>query len=117
MYNLVSIKIRPNRVHEVATGLFFRGKGDYYRLGHGTEDHVRRPKRVLAFEAKVVTSICCGSLHCVACTEDGEVYCWGDNDEGQLGDNTTNAGQQPKLCIGLQVGFQMYLSFFLFVLV
>ena len=81
-----------------------RGKGDYYRLGHGTEEHVRRPRRVEALSHKVITSISCGSLHCVVCTNDGEVYCWGDNDEGQLGDGTTNAGQLPKICNALQVG-------------
>lgn len=44
-----------------------------------------------------------GSLHCVACTDAGEVYTWGDNDEGQLGDGTTLAAQRPRLLIALQV--------------
>lgn len=82
--------------------LYTWGKGDYFRLGHGLEEHVRRPKRVIALETKVITAICCGSLHCAVCTEEGDVYCWGDNDEGQLGDGTTNAGQLPKLSSVLQ---------------
>ena len=44
-----------------------------------------------------------GSLHCVACSDQGEVYTWGDNDEGQLGDGTTNAIQRPRLVVALQV--------------
>ena len=44
-----------------------------------------------------------GSLHCVACTDQGEVYTWGDNDEGQLGDGTTNAIQRPRFVGALQV--------------
>lgn len=44
-----------------------------------------------------------GSLHCVACTDTGEVYTWGDNDEGQLGDGTTLAAQRPRLLMALQV--------------
>ena len=56
-----------------------------------------------ALVGKKVISVACGSLHCVACTEKGEVYTWGDNDEGQLGDGTTNAVQRPKLVSSLQV--------------
>ena len=82
-----------------------RGKGDYFRLGHGSDDHVRRPKRVAALQNKKVVAIATGSLHCVACTDTGEVYTWGDNDEGQLGDGSTNAIQRPRLVTALQVTF------------
>ena len=54
--------------------------------GHGNDDHVRRPKIVAAFQGQKVISIATGSLHFVACTDDqGEVFNWGDNYEGQLG--------------------------------
>ncbi|OCT92505.1 hypothetical protein XELAEV_18015562mg [Xenopus laevis] len=78
------------------------GKGDYHRLGHGSDDHVRRPRQVQGLQGKKVIAIATGSLHCVCCTEDGEVYTWGDNDEGQLGDGTTNAIQRPRLVVALQ---------------
>lgn len=39
-------------------------------------------------------------LLCVC--DSGEVYTWGDNDEGQLGDGTTNAIQRPRLVAALQ---------------
>ncbi|XP_064481734.1 E3 ubiquitin-protein ligase HERC2-like isoform X2 [Ornithodoros turicata] len=78
------------------------GKGDYHRLGHGTDDHMRRPKKVAALQGKKVICIAVGSLHCVACTDNGEVYTWGDNDEGQLGDGTVNAIQKPKHVTALQ---------------
>lgn len=39
----------------------------------------------------------------MACTDHGEVYTWGDNDEGQLGDGTTLAAQRPRLLMALQV--------------
>ena len=54
------------------------------------------------FQGKKVISIATGSLHCVACTDQGEVFTWGDNDEGQLGDGSTNAIQRPRLVAALQ---------------
>ncbi|CAH2243797.1 jg12710 [Pararge aegeria aegeria] len=78
------------------------GKGDYHRLGHGSYEHVRRPMRVTGMQGKMIVSIATGSLHCVACTDTGEVYTWGDNDEGQLGDGTTLAAQRPRLLLALQ---------------
>ena len=82
--------------------VFTWGKGDYHRLGHGSDDHVRRPRKVAALQGRKVISIATGSLHCVACTDGGEVFTWGDNDEGQLGDGTTNAIQRPRLVASLQ---------------
>ncbi|CAH0405793.1 unnamed protein product [Chilo suppressalis] len=78
------------------------GKGDYHRLGHGSYEHVRRPMLVTGMQGKMIVSIATGSLHCVACTDAGEVYTWGDNDEGQLGDGTTLAAQRPRLLMALQ---------------
>ena len=54
--------------------VFTWGKGDYHRLGHGSDDHVRRPRKVAALQGRRVISIATGSLHCVACTDSGEVY-------------------------------------------
>ncbi|XP_062609358.1 E3 ubiquitin-protein ligase HERC2-like [Saccostrea cucullata] len=51
--------------------VFTWGKGDYHRLGHGSDDHVRRPRRVSALQSKKVIDVACGSLHCVACTDTG----------------------------------------------
>ena len=58
--------------------------------------------KVAALQGRKVISIATGSLHCVACTDSGEVFTWGDNDEGQLGDGTTNAIQRPRLVASLQ---------------
>ncbi|GAB6021505.1 E3 ubiquitin-protein ligase herc2 [Chamberlinius hualienensis] len=78
------------------------GKGDYHRCGHGTDDHIRRPRKVVSLQGKKVIAIATGSLHCIVCTEQGEVFTWGDNDEGQLGDGTTIAIQKPRLVAAVQ---------------
>ena len=46
---------------------------------------------------KKVVDIACGSLHCVVCTEDGKLFTWGDNDEGQIGNDSTTAMQGPQV--------------------
>lgn len=71
-------------------------------MGHGTDDHIRRPRKVAALQGKKIISIATGSLHCVACSDKGEVFTWGDNDEGQLGNGTTSALQSPRLVHELQ---------------
>ncbi|RWS12697.1 E3 ubiquitin-protein ligase HERC2-like protein [Dinothrombium tinctorium] len=83
--------------------LYTWGKGDYHRLGHGNDDqHVRKPKKVMALDGKKIVAIAVGSLHCIAVTDCGDVYTWGDNDEGQLGDGSTIAIPKPRLVASLQ---------------
>lgn len=83
-------------------GLFFRGKGDNYRLGHGTEDHARHPKQIEALSSKKVKDIAIGSLHCMAITEDGELYGWGRNEQGQLGNPSISNFTEPTLIGGME---------------
>ena len=73
------------------------GKGEYFRLGQGTTDHVRTPRRVAGLLGKKVVKMAVGSLHCLVLTADGEVYAFGDNDEGQLGDGSTQPASRPRL--------------------
>ena len=75
-----------------------RGKGDYYRLGHNDDSHQRTPKRVMGpLASEVVVDVDCGSLHCVVCTEGGRVFAWGDNYEGQVGNDSTTAVMCPHV--------------------
>ena len=53
--------------------LFFRGKGDYFRLGHGSDSHVRKPQIVEGLKGKQVVDVAVGALHCLAVTEQGQV--------------------------------------------
>lgn len=59
---------------------------------------------------KKVVDIACGSLHCIVCTEDGKVFAWGDNDEGQIGNDSTMACRDPQVS-ACNVVFSFSLSF------
>ena len=51
----------------------FRGKGDYFRLGHGTDSHVRKPQVVDTLKGKKIVHVAVGALHCLAVTDQGQV--------------------------------------------
>ena len=74
-----------------------RGKGENYRLGHGTEEHIRHPKQVDGLAGKKVVDLSVGNMHSLAVTEDGEVYAWGCNDQGQLGETAQGVRTHPTL--------------------
>jgi len=38
----------------------FRGKGDYFRLGHGSSEHVRKPKPVSGLQGKKIVQFSTG---------------------------------------------------------
>ena len=38
---------------------------------------------------KKIVHVALGALHCLAVTDKGEVWAWGDNDHGQQGNSTT----------------------------
>ncbi|KAK2709534.1 hypothetical protein QYM36_013262, partial [Artemia franciscana] len=77
------------------------GKGDYYRLGHGSEQHVRKPTVVETLRGEKVVSVAVGALHCIAVTDSGQVYAWGDNDHGQQGNGCTAVNKKPSPVLGL----------------
>lgn len=66
------------------------GNGDMGQLGIADRDgdavsEVLRPRAVKALRNQKVVDLSLGGLHSVAVLENGELYTWGGNDEGQLG--------------------------------
>ena len=51
----------------------YRGKGDYFRLGHGSDAHVRKPSLVEGLGGKKIVHVAVGALHCLAVTDTGQV--------------------------------------------
>jgi len=49
------------------------GKGEYYRLGLGRGEHVRRPTLVDQLKLVTIDHIAVGTLHCIAVSTQGDV--------------------------------------------
>ena len=100
------------------------GKGDYFRLGHGADQHVRKPTVVECLRGKKIVHVAVGALHCLAVADTGQVnrsakhmpfevhlyviknhqvFAWGDNDHGQQGNATTAVNRKPALVHGIEV--------------
>lgn len=92
----------------------------YLAIGHGTDQHVRKPTVVECLRGKKIIHVAVGALHCLAVTDSGQVctkcilldfnnysihiqvYAWGDNDHGQQGNSTTTVNRKPALVLGME---------------
>lgn len=77
------------------------GRNDQGQLGEGTRTDRLVPtlvSRELFFNPS--RPIVAGDAHACAIATDGGAFCWGRNDQGQLGDGTTSSRSSPTLVAG-----------------
>ncbi|XP_078046235.1 HECT and RLD domain containing E3 ubiquitin ligase 4 isoform X1 [Augochlora pura] len=61
-----------------------------------------KPRMVKALGLYVIVQVACGMKHTLALTNNGELYSWGSNNEGQLGlDYEVKSEMKPQLINGL----------------
>lgn len=67
--------VLPDHNHVLKCSMLIpcRGKGDYFRLGHGSDVHVRKPQVVEGLRGKKIVHVAVGALHCLAVTDAGQV--------------------------------------------
>ncbi len=67
--------------------MFATGYGNGGRLGVGGTATITSPRFLEALQHLVVKNLAVhsGGKHCLALTSDGEVFSWGDGDDGKLG--------------------------------
>ena len=79
------------------------GRADYGQLGYGGQpSFIPGPVQVAGL-ASGVTAISSGSLHTCAVVS-GAAVCWGLNNQGQLGDGSSNVAAAPVSVSGLSSG-------------
>ncbi len=73
------------------------GDGLSGQLGTGTTGKVTRPVAVTLPTGVTITEVADGGKHTVAVTSTGQVYAWGANADGELGNGTTAPSSLPVL--------------------
>ncbi len=74
----------------------------YGQLGNGTTTRSTTPVQVSSLTS-AVTAIATGQLHSLALTSDGNVFAWGYNSDGELGNGTTTNSSTPVKITGLKL--------------
>lgn len=78
------------------------GSNEAGKLGDGTTLDRQIPTQVVGFgPGSGVKSVTLGGRHTCALKSNGAVYCWGNNEFGQLGTGTTEASPVPTQVFGL----------------
>ena len=80
------------------------GSNTYGQLGNGSLEKSYIPVYVLNDQNEPfehVSAIACGANHSFLVTEDNQLWAWGKNESGQLGDGTTMNQNRPIRIVGL----------------
>lgn len=97
-------KIEKNEKYKISAGLDFTivllkntgilyswGSGNVGQCGTGTKARVIGITKILTLftedKKNMIKQISCGQYHCLALSFSGDIYCWGDDEYGQLGLN------------------------------
>ncbi len=70
------------------------------QLGNGTNTDALSPVQVIGLTGKI-TAVAAGVAHSLALRDDGTVWAWGLNFEGELGNGTTTNSSRPVQVLGL----------------
>ena len=76
--------------------LYTWGENSYGTLGDGTQIESPRPKKITLASGIKPKQIACGDQYSMAIGDDGNLYIWGSNGHGELGDGTGTKSLLPK---------------------
>jgi alpha-tubulin suppressor-like RCC1 family protein len=91
-----------SRVVDISSGKYFSlaltesgevlswGMGREYALGHNSRDTIKVPTKISSLSSSKIIQISAGRNFAVALDDQGNVFSWGTNDYGQLGQGQTD---------------------------
>lgn len=79
----------------------FNSNGQFGDTEEPSENYIFKPSAFEKFLNIKIKDIAVGDYHSLALSEEGKVYAWGANSNGQLGDGTENAKYTPVEVPGL----------------
>ena len=95
------VAVRPGNNHVLALGddgqIYAWGLNASGQLGNNSTTALLTPLAVGGLSGKTIVSIAAGNNASLALTSLGELYAWGDNSSGQLGDGTFTNRLVPTL--------------------
>ncbi len=98
------VDIAAGKFHTCAllatSGVQCWGYNVHGEVGDGTTIERHAPRDVLGMSSGVA-ALAVGGLHSCVLRTVGDVFCWGENSQGQLGNGTLDNQDQPTLVIGL----------------
>jgi alpha-tubulin suppressor-like RCC1 family protein len=77
--------------------LYAWGENGNGQLGDGTTTNLASPEVITLAPGVTPTAISAAPFHSLAIGSDGQLYAWGDNDQGELGDGTTTEHDSPEV--------------------
>lgn len=102
--NVIALATGPYHSLAVQAGgkVWAWGNNGQGGLGNGTYTHSNKPTEVQGLPAgENIIAVAASQVHSMAVTESGEVWAWGGNGDGQLGDGTRIYRNKAVKVIGL----------------
>ena len=102
-------KIAAGYVHTVALKydgtVWTWGNNNLGQLGINGISSSQSPRQIprSSFNNKTIADIVCGENHTLARADDGSLYVWGANTNGQLGIGSTSTSQKIPMALGIKV--------------
>lgn len=103
--NWISLAVAGGGAHALGItsngNIYSWGANNHHQLGDGTTNPHNAPIQIAYFQTSSLNglTVYCGSFHSLAIVNNGDIYAWGENSNGQLGlgDNTFRSTPAPVL--------------------